>query len=46
MAERRISSWRERADLMADASRSQRRVEPSISVNMNVTVPVGKTAIR
>jgi hypothetical protein len=31
---------------MADGSRSQRRVEPSMSVNRKVTVPVGKTAIR
>ena len=46
MAERTISSWRARADFMADAFRSQRRVEPSMSVNRNVTVPVGKTAIR
>jgi hypothetical protein len=47
MALCRISSWRTRAFCMADASRSHILVEPSMSVNRKVTVPVGGgTAIR
>ena len=40
------SSWRARATCMAEESRSQRRVEPSMSVNRKVTVPVGRLLTR
>src|SRR5829696_4589033 len=42
---RRISSWRERAARMASGSFSQSFVEPSMSVNRKVTVPVGGSNI-
>src|SRR4051812_34621403 len=41
MVERSTSSWRTRAARIASGSASQRRVEPSMSVNKNVTVPDG-----
>ena len=44
-AVRSTSSWAANATRIASASASQRRVEPSISVNRNVTVPDGRSAI-
>jgi hypothetical protein len=41
IAVRNTSSCAERADRIASASASHRRVEPSISVNKNVTTPEG-----
>jgi hypothetical protein len=40
-ASRRISSWRANAACIASGCSSHRRVEPSMSVNKNVTVPDG-----
>jgi hypothetical protein len=45
MAERNTSSWAARAALIASASASHRRVEPSTSVNKNVTAPDGGPAL-
>ena len=41
IAARNTSSWAARAARIASASASHRRVEPSISVNKNVTTPEG-----
>lgn len=42
IADRRTSSWSMSAVRIASGSASHRRVEPSISVNRNVTVPEGR----
>src|SRR4051794_8518287 len=42
MACRIRASWRERAACICRGNCSQRFVEPSISVNKNVTVPLGR----
>src|SRR5271165_2264875 len=44
IAERNTSSWAASAALIAAASASHRRVEPSTSVNKNVTTPEGAAA--
>ena len=44
IASRRISSWRASAACIASGCSSHRRVEPSRSVNKNVTVPDGSSA--
>ncbi len=44
IAERNTSSWAASATRMASESASHRRVEPSISVNRNVTTPEGGAA--
>jgi hypothetical protein len=41
IAERNTSSWAANAARIASASASHRRVEPSTSVNRNVTTPDG-----
>jgi hypothetical protein len=41
---RNISSWTANATRIASASASHRRVEPSTSVNRNVTTPEGAAA--
>jgi hypothetical protein len=41
IAERMISSWRRSAAAIASLSAAHRRVDPSMSVKRNVTVPVG-----
>ncbi len=46
MASLRIRSWQRRAARMASGLLSQSLVEPSMSVNRKVTVPVGGSAIR
>ena len=43
-ASRRISSWRASAPRMGSGCSCHRRVDPSRSVNRNVTVPVGSAA--
>ena len=43
-AERSTSSWAASAARIASASASHRRVEPSTSVNRNVTTPEGAAA--
>jgi hypothetical protein len=45
MAESRSARWRWTAFAIAARSRSQSAVLPSMSVNRNVTVPVGRLAI-
>jgi hypothetical protein len=39
------TSWRSRATRIASGYCSQSRVDPSISVNRNVTVPLGRAGI-
>ena len=46
MAPRIISSWRATASRMASGADSHNRVEPSISVNKNVTVPDGPLTVQ
>jgi hypothetical protein len=45
IAARNTSSWAASATRMASASASHRRVEPSTSVNKNVTTPDGRPAL-